>query len=110
MAKDKDYQKLIHTNRWLRLRRAILTARPLCERCQAAGIIEPSTEVHHHTPVEYGVNYAEKRQLMYDPANLRALCHNCHVQVHTELGRSGKEATKRRTEEQVAKICQDFFA
>lgn len=109
MAKDKDYQKLIHTNRWLRLRRAVLTAHPLCERCLEAGSITPATEVHHHTPVEYGMNYAEKQQLMFDPANLRALCHNCHVEVHIELGRSGKAATKRRNKEQLDRFKQKFL-
>jgi 5-methylcytosine-specific restriction protein A len=109
MAKDKDYIKLIHTQRWLRLRRAVLTAHPCCQMCQAAGRIEPATEVHHHTPVEYGTNYAEKLRLMYDSDNLRALCHSCHVKVHTELGRSGKEATKRRTKEQVEAIAQRFY-
>jgi hypothetical protein len=46
---------------------------------------------------------------MYDAGNLRALCHNCHVLAHTELGRSGKEATKRRTKEQVDDIIDRFF-
>lgn len=45
MAKDKDYIKLIHTPRWLNLRRAILSAHPLCERCEAQGYITPATEV-----------------------------------------------------------------
>lgn len=109
MAKDKDYIKLIHTSRWLRLRRDILTAHPLCERCQAEGYVEAATEVHHRTPVEYGVTYAEKSRLMFDPQNLCALCHKCHVKTHTEMGRSGKEATRRRNAEQVEAIIVKFF-
>lgn len=109
MAKDKDYIKLIHTQRWLRLRRATLTANPVCQQCKADGYITPATEVHHVTPVEYGVSAADKQRLMYDPHNLRALCHNCHVKVHIELGRSGKEATKRRNAEQVAATIKKFF-
>lgn len=109
MAKDKDYIKLIHTHRWLRLRRAVLTAHPLCERCEAAGIISPATEVHHRRPVEYGVNYNEKYRLMYDPHNLCALCHDCHVKEHTEMGRSGKEATRRRNAQQVGQVIAKFF-
>ena len=46
---------------------------------------------------------------MYDPANLRALCHDCHVKTHTEAGRSGKEATKKRNGEQVAQVIKKFF-
>ena len=109
MAKDKDYIKLIHTPRWLRLRRDILTEHPLCERCRADGYITPATEVHHRRPVEYGINYNEKYRLMYDPKNLCALCHDCHVKVHTEMGRSGKEATRRRNAEQVAAAIVKFF-
>lgn len=109
MAKDKDYQRLIHTDRWLRLRRDKLTTTPLCERCQQQGIVTPATEVHHVTPVEDGLSLAEKRRLMYDPHNLRALCHDCHVQTHVELGRCGRVATKRRNQAQVAAVVEKFF-
>lgn len=109
MAKDKDYQRLINTSQWLRLRRDILTAHPLCQRCQAEGKITAATEVHHVRPVEEAINYAEKRRRMYDPANLRALCHDCHVRTHTEAGRSGREATKKRNAEQVAQVIKNFF-
>lgn len=109
MAKDRDYNKLIHTTRWLKLRRDILTEHPLCEMCQSEGYITPATEVHHAKPVESAINYNEKYRLMYDPSNLRALCHNCHVKIHTEMGRSGKEATKKRNAEQVAAVIDKFF-
>ena len=109
MAKDKDYVQLIHTERWLQLRKAKLTAQPVCERCEAQGILTPATEVHHVTPVEDGLTYSAKVRLMYDPHNLRALCHACHVLTHTELGRCGKEATKRRNAAQVAAALDKFF-
>ena len=109
MAKDKDYQRLINTSQWLRLRRDTLTAHPLCQRCQAEGKITAATEVHHVRPVEEAINYAGKRRRMYDPAHLRALCHDCHVRTHTEAGRSGREATKKRNAEQVAQVIKKFF-
>lgn len=109
MAKDADYRRLIHTARWLRLRRDTLTAHPLCERCQADGYVTPATEVHHVRPVEYGLNYEEKKALMFNPSNLRALCHACHMLTHTEMGRSGKAATQRRNAEQVAGAIKKFF-
>lgn len=59
--------------------------------------------------MEYGINYAEKHRLMYDPSNLCALCHNCHVTIHTEMGRSGKEATRRRNAEQVKRAIDKLF-
>ena len=98
MAKDADYRRLIHTARWLRLRRDTLTAHPLCERCQVDGYVTPATEVHHVRPVEYGLNYAEKEALMFN-----------HVKAHVEMGRSGKAATKRRNAEQVAGAIKRFF-
>lgn len=109
MAKDKDYIRLIHTGRWLSLRKEVLTAHPLCQECQKAGRIEAATEVHHVRPVEEAVGYNDKRQRMYDPHNLQALCHDCHVRIHTELGRCGREATKRRNEKQAAQVIKKFF-
>lgn len=109
MAKDKDYKRLIHTTRWLRLRREVLTAHPACERCEADGFVTAATEVHHRRPVECGFNLAEKSRLMYDPDNLMAVCHACHVAIHTEMGRSGKEATRRRNAEQVKDVIVKFF-
>lgn len=109
MSKDRDYRRLIHAPRWVRLRRAILTAHPLCERCEADGYVTPATEVHHRHPVEYGINYAEKYRLMYQPDNLMALCHDCHVKIHTEMGRSGREASRRRADRQVATIVDRLF-
>lgn len=109
MSKDKDYRRLINSTRWLRLRRDMLTAHPLCQKCEEQGLITPATEVHHRRPVEYGLNYAEKYRLMYDADNLMALCHDCHVKEHIAMGRSGKEATRRRVDEQVAGIVSKFF-
>lgn len=109
MAKDRDYQKLINTTKWLRLRRDILTKQSICQRCQAEGRLTAATEVHHVRPVEEAVTLAEKRQRMYDPTNLRALCHDCHVRTHTEAGRSGREATKKRNAEHVAQVIDKFF-
>lgn len=109
MAKDKDYQKIIHTGMWLRLRKDVLSAHPLCQRCAIEGRITAATEVHHIRPVEEAITYADKRQRMYDTSNLLALCHDCHVRIHTELGRSGKEATKKRNEKQVSDVVHRFF-
>lgn len=96
MKKDNDYKKLINTRRWQKLRKQKLTQHPLCQECEALGRIGvAATEVHHITPVEHGRNYAEKERLMYNPNNLRALCHTCHVAAHLALGRSGKAAARR---------------
>lgn len=109
MAKDKDYIKLIHKSRWVHLRKAKLSNNPLCELCQAEGRIEAATEVHHIRPVEEAITYADKQQRMYDVTNLQALCHDCHVKVHTAMGRAGKAATKKRNDEQAKQVIRKFF-
>lgn len=109
MAKDKKYNQLIHKNRWLRLRRAKLSDSPLCERCKESGKIVPAKEVHHVTPVEDALTEAEKERLMYDPHNLMALCHDCHVELHKQLGRSGKAYAKRKASEQLKRFADKFM-
>lgn len=109
MAKDKDYRRLIHKNRWVKLRRAKLTANPLCEDCFARGVITPATVVHHIKPVEDALTFADKEALMFDPHNLRSLCEACHVAVHVALGRCGKEHAKRRAREQMKSFNEKFF-
>lgn len=109
MAKDKDYRRMIHTVRWLRLRRAKLTEHPLCQRCEAEGRVRAATEVHHIKPVEDGLSLREKETLMFAPHNLMALCHACHVAVHTEMGRSGKAQTRRREEERLKSFRAKFI-
>lgn len=108
MAKDKDYRRMIHTRRWILLRREKLSRCPLCERCLEEGRIRAATEVHHVKPVEDGLTLSDKRQLMFDAHNLRALCHECHVKTHTEMGRSGRAHTERHTREQLEAFRRKF--
>lgn len=109
MAKDATYNRLIHSERWLLLRRDIITRHPVCQRCEEEGRLTPACEVHHIIPAETAINESEMRRLMFDPHNLRALCHDCHVKTHTEMGRSGREATKKRNREQVTAVVRKFF-
>ena len=109
MAKDKEYRQLIHTARWLKLRRDTLSTHPCCQRCELEGYITPATEVHHIRPVEEAFLKVERIQRMYDPSNLQALCHACHIRVHTEMGRSGKDATRTRNQKHVKEIIKKFY-
>lgn len=109
MAKDKDYRRLIHSNRWIKLRRSKLTACPLCEDCKETGRITPATEVHHIKPVEDALNLADKESLMFDIHNLRALCHDCHVAAHVALGRGGKQHAMRRATAHLKRFQEKFL-
>lgn len=110
MAKDKDYIKLINTMRWQLLRRDILTEHPLCERCEKEGRITPAKEVHHRRPVYSWLTYPEKEKLMYDPSNLCALCHECHVTVHKELGKNSRKAMRRLNDERRDTFVKKYFS
>lgn len=109
---DRDgetYRRLIHTARWLRLRRDKLTSQPLCERCKAAGIVTAATEVHHAVPVQAGRTPREQASLMYDPHNLVALCHACHQAAHKEMGKNTRAEAARRNEERAADFRRRFL-
>ena len=109
MAKDKDYIRLIHTAKWLRLRRDKLNDTPLCERCEELGRVAAATEVHHVIPVEDGLTRQEKERLMFDYFNLKALCHECHVKVHTYMGMCGKVQAKNRSKEHLKRFVNKFL-
>lgn len=109
MPKDKEYISLVNSNRWRRLRREKLSRCPLCERCNDNGIVRAATEVHHVTPIECGLTFREKERLAYSYSNLAALCHECHVKVHDEMGRSGKAASKRIQNEYLTKFIKKFI-
>ncbi len=109
MAKDKDYKRMIGTMRWVRTRRDKLTDYPLCERCEEEGRVTAATEVHHVIPVENGLTKAEKERLMFDYSNLKALCHDCHVKTHTEMGRCGKAQARNRAKEHLKRFARRFL-
>jgi len=103
------YTRLIGSIRWLRLRKQTLARHPYCQRCEEEGRTTLATEVHHVVPCEYAINQHAMEQLMFDPNNLRCLCHDCHVKTHVELGRSGKEASRRINQQRMEMICKKFF-
>ncbi|OYX77869.1 MAG: hypothetical protein B7Y82_04730 [Sphingomonadales bacterium 32-65-25] len=68
---------------WQRLRRAILAAEPLCRLCMAKGRVAVAVEIDHETPLAKGGTD--------DPANLRPLCRDCHLDAtRRQFGRRAK--------------------
>lgn len=57
---------------WAEFSRRYRAEQPLCELCQANGLVEPAASVHHIDKIED----APERRL--DRANLIALCRDCH--------------------------------
>ena len=70
---------------WQGARELVMTrAKGLCERCAEKGELTPAEVVHHVTPLtEENVNDPE---ISLNPDNLMALCHDCHTEVHQQLG------------------------
>ena len=108
MAKDETYKKHIHSMRWLRLRQWKLSRQPLCETCMENGQLTPATEVHHVVPAETAATRAEMESLMFDPHNLRSLCHRCHVAAHMELGSRSRQMSKQRTADRLRRFADKF--
>lgn len=102
------YQKMINSSRWVMLRRAILNKHPFCQNCETRGIWRAATEVHHVMPVEDGLTVTDMSRLMFNAQNLRALCHDCHVAVHKDLGRGGRKRNERVTKEYLTQIKERF--
>ena len=56
MSRDKDYQRLLNSKQWKRLRQWQLQREPLCEICKLEGIVTSAIDVHHKVPVESAHN------------------------------------------------------
>lgn len=94
-SKDSDYRRLITSRKWQKLRWLQLIRQPYCERCARHGLHVEATEVHHVHPVQDALSRDDKVRLMFDPSNIMSVCHKCHVELHEEMGRSGKAWSKR---------------
>ena len=102
MSRSKEYQKILNSKEWQRLRISYLRAHPYCERCLEQGRIAAPVDVHHKVPVESakagnGVDGIEAmKRLAFDVGNLEALCVPCHCARHQEMGRGTKQLHQER--------------
>ena len=81
-AKFKPFYK---SKAWRDVRSVVWDrAHGLCERCMGKGEVKPAEVVHHTTPLtEANVGDPD---ISLNPERLMALCHDCHTEVHQELG------------------------
>lgn len=71
MSRPGSLDRRLPRHQWRRLRRAVLDRDAWrCRRCGGAGRLD----VHHVVPVADGGTD--------DPANLEAICRDCHVALH----------------------------
>ena len=86
-ATDTDYRAWLASKRWQKLRAWKLGRHPSCEACEEKGLVVSATEVHQVTPVLNVEGREAREALMFDPGNVVALCHKCHVEAHIKLGK-----------------------
>lgn len=102
--KREYYKHLLSSTRWQRTRLDALV-RALC-RCQDCGRAQAS-EVHHVKPVEHATSSREMERLCYDPANLVALCHDCHQRRH--IGSHSAEERSRQVDAFIEARTRSLF-
>lgn len=103
-----EYQRLMKSRKWKRIRDEYIKAHPLCERCEAEGRTRPVEEVHHIIPVAYIRDPERMRALAYDKTNLQSLCSDCHHAVHEEMMTKKKEAAREKDARQAESFVKRF--
>ncbi len=74
--RDNELAAMYKTKRWQSLRLYKLTLNPLCELCEAKGLVVPAEVVHHKKEAK------ESPELFFCIDNLQSLCSSCHNKVH----------------------------
>lgn len=103
------YKQLIHSPEWLRLRKRKYSANIWCEDCLKEGRHTPTEEIHHIVPCNNEKDPIRLKALMYDYNNLAALCHDCHLKRHMEIGRNNAELRKQRQQKESDYFKERFF-
>ena len=104
MSKDTNYRKMIGSMRWRALRNAYLAEHPQCEDCLSHGIYRAANCVHHIIPCETARSAKEMELLMFSASNLRALCLQCHSDLHAAERSHSKEAHEARQADALARF------
>lgn len=103
---DSMYRKLIQSSKWTKFRNYKIRMNPLCERCH----MYPAVEVHHIEPLnKFRDNPTLMEQKCFDIDNVQALCHECHVQAHIELGKWTNRDMQALHKEQVESFKRNFL-
>ena len=84
--RDTQFAKPFYRSRaWQDVRKVVWDrAHGLCERCMERGDVKPADVVHHKVPLTPD-NMGDP-DISLNPDRLMALCHDCHTEVHQELG------------------------
>ena len=80
-----DRRRIYNSERWRRLRAIKFADQPLCEMCQAKGIIRVAEDIHHIKSFMTAETKQEMYKLAYEYDNLMSLCKQCHQSIHNKL-------------------------
>lgn len=105
----EDYNRLINCAKWRHIRDDYLGTHHLCENCLKNRIYTPSQCVHHIVPIEDARDKIEMASLAYNPNNLMALCIDCHVSIHKEMGQKTKEKLLERKIQRANRAIDQLF-
>ena len=94
--RDQEYTRLMNSREWRALRQQKLEANPLCELCEAEGLVRSAQCIHHIVPIESGRTEAECRELAFRWTNLQSLCREHHNEVHRQMGKDTAENYQQR--------------
>ena len=108
----KDKAEIYNSREWKQLRAAKLKQTPYCEKCRADGLaagvkpfgyVRAAHCVHHVMPIETATTKEEMKRLAYNPANLMALCDDCHHKIHEQMRSFDMASVRARAEARQAR-------
>lgn len=105
MSRDKRYQSLLNSRRWMETKRIVWQrAKGLCEECARQGYVRAGKDCHHIIPIESSMTVAEMERLCFDTNNVRLLCIEHHIEVHRQMHKGSKANRAERTEQRVSRF------
>ena len=98
VQQQKDKNEIYQSREWRELRVAKYRANPLCELCEAEGIVHATEAIHHKHPIEDSSTKEEMRKWAFMWSNLLSVCRYHHAKIHREAGANKKENVQERRE------------
>ena len=96
VQQQKDKNEIYQSREWRELRVAKYRANPLCEMCEAEGIVHATEAIHHKHPIEDSSTKEEMRKWAFMWSNLLSVCKYHHAKIHCEAGANKKENVQER--------------
>ena len=103
VQQQKDKNEIYQSREWRELRVAKYRANPLCEMCEAEGIVHATEAIHHKHPIEDSSTKEEMRKWAFMWSNLQSLCRYHHAKIHKEMGSNTKAKVAERAEARQAR-------